>query len=228
MKKIDEMHDDSDVQMSDSDRLISEITAEAEKEEKRILDDAAEQIRKKQDNTDRQCSQIISEAEKKAEKQAANIHRQKESSLTVEKKRIFLNTQEKVSLEVLDIVRENFRKMSGSDKYRDILKDWIIEAFLGLGCEEAEINTTEEEKKIIDRNLLSSAEKELKTMGIKKCTLVLSKEVPIKSQGVILKNSTGKLVYNNTVEARLNRKIQYIRSMVASEILSAGQEKGDS
>lgn len=228
MKKNDEMHADNDVQMSDSDRLISEITAEAEKEEKRILDDAAEQIRKKQENTGRQCSQVISEAEKKAEIQAANIHRQKEASLTVEKKRIFLNTQEKVSLEVLDIVRENFRKMSGSDKYRDMLKDWIVEAFLGLGCEEAEIITTEEEKKIIDRNLLSSAEKELKAMGIKKCSLVLSKEAPIKSQGVILKNSTGKLVYNNTVEARLNRKMQYIRSMVASEILSAGQEKGDS
>ena len=228
MKKTDKMQTHDEPQIKESGKLISEIAREAEKEVKRILDDAAEQVRKKQENTERQCRQIISEAEKKAELQASNIQKTKESSLAIEKKRLFLNNQERVSLQVLDIVRENFRKMTGSDKYRDVLKGWIVEAFLGLGSEEAEINTTKDERKLIDAELLSSAEKELKAMGIKKCSLDLSKDAPIKSQGVILKNSTGKLIYNNTVEARINRKMQYIRSMVASDILSDEQEKGDS
>ena len=210
----------------DGPALIGEILAEAGKENSRIISEAEDQAQKRTGNAKRQCESISREAQAKAEEQAGKIRKLNESRYMIEKKRIFLRTQEKVHSLVMDRLRERFKELAASPEYKKIIGDWAIEGAMGLGASRVLITPGQSDAKIFTKDFVKELEKKIGKS--EKISLTLSDKKQPAGHGVILSDPDGKLIFNNLLEARLERKRNEIRKIVSRELLTPIKNRGAS
>jgi vacuolar-type H+-ATPase subunit E/Vma4 len=103
-------------------------------------------------------------------------------------------------------------------EYSGILQDWIVEGAIGLNAEKAEVNASEAEMKLINRDLLTKAEAKVRDITGRKVNLVKSRRDPLSAQGVVLTTENGRISFNNQAPARFLRYQSEIRKLIMSEL----------
>ena len=106
-----------------------------------------------------QIKSIERDTAKKIERQVSIIEKNSISSIKVEKKRIALQIREKLINSVIEKVRDKIREKADTAEYEKILIGWILEAAVGLGEDEVEINGSVRELEIMTDSYIKDVEK---------------------------------------------------------------------
>jgi vacuolar-type H+-ATPase subunit E/Vma4 len=204
--------------------LISGILRDAGKEAETITREAEKAAEARREAVRRQAERIIEEAEEKAREQVESIRRNSARAIETEMHRIRLKTQKELLNRIVREAEVKIEKMMDGKNYRDVLKNWITEAALGLSVDKAEVNASRREMEMIDNSLLEEAAGAVKEKSGRQMVLTKSGGNPLPAQGVVLTSSDGKTAFNNQVHVRILRYQSQIRSLVNSRLF-AGDRK---
>ncbi len=195
-------------------RLVADIKRDAAAEAERAKKDAEREAAERKAQSERQIADILTEAGKAGAAQAESLKRNMQAALAVELKRIALSARDRVFRRVMEQVEEKLAARLSSPEYRRVLLALVIEAAIGLGAEEVEVNASPAELPLLDDRLLREAEAKVKELVLKKVTIRKSAAAPLLLQGVVMNSSDGRTAYNNQIRTRLMRQQGQIRKLI--------------
>jgi len=201
-----------------SKALISGIEKDASHEAEQLLIDARKKAEELSRYAQKQVESILKDGEEKAKSQSEAIMGKTLSGVEVELRRRSLQFRERLFGEVMTRVKEELSNMIQKPEYRNVLRDWIVEAAIGLGAAEATVRVSRSEQTLLDAEILHQAEKRVKELTGKKVKLIGAQESASDHQGVFLTSSDGKTAYNNLVATRLLRKQRQVREVIYREL----------
>ena len=207
------------------EKLIAGITRDARKEADLIISETEKTVEGRMAAARKQAEAIRTETKTKIEEQTGEIQKKSAMSIATETRRIQLNIQKALLNRIIEEAELKIEKQIKENSYRKILKNWIVEAALGLSVEEAEINASKKEIDIIDGKLIEEAVEEIKTITGRAITLKKAAAKPLIPQGVVLSSADGKTAFNNQVHVRILRYQSEIRSLVNKRLFSGDREK---
>lgn len=198
--------------------LLLGIEADIRAEKQQILDDVEKQIAEKKLYTAKQIESILKEARKQAQEKAEVVKRKITSSVGLEVKRRRLKVRDEVIREIINRVEKKIEIQMADSSYRNFLIDWITEAAIGLGAESATINASQQERQLIDEQLISDVKEKLKARTNKEVELVLSQSQPLKDQGVVLVSADERTAFNNQIKTRIIRQERIARNLINDKL----------
>jgi len=204
----------------DKAELISGIESDARIEEQEIIKEAEKLAAEKRKYTEKKIEALLNDARSEAQKQADAVKSKMLSSVELELKRHSMSVHSDLIRDVMNRVEKKLNSMVDDENYRSVLINWIVEAFVGLGVEAAEINATQKERALIDDRLLSEVKEKIRTQTNKQAQLKLSDAEPLKSQGIVLTAADGRTAFNNQVRTRLMRKQREIQTLIYNTVLA--------
>lgn len=188
----------------DINNLLSEIKSQTKDENNQIIRQADDYCAGKLKQSERECvirkRRIIEDAEKKGEAIKQRIL----SNLRLEVNRIKLIRQEEIMEKVFEIINIELEDIRKSKRYINLIRSFLKEAIGILDEKKIKLIFDKCDEKIINDKVI----KEL----IEDCKKY---HTELNRDSVVFKNDTGcglivevndkKLIYNNTLEAKLNR-----------------------
>jgi len=141
-----------------------------------------------------------------------------------------LKAEDSKKTELKDMVKKRFANVvKDSGKYKEFLKQAMIQAFLLIWDEEeVTVSCRKQDQKVV-QSLMDSAMKEVKSRAQKECNTTLAMKAtfndkPINcSGGVIVSARGGKVVCDNTLDARLNIVMRTELPMVRERLFGKGR-----
>ncbi|MDA3958962.1 V-type ATP synthase subunit E [Oceanispirochaeta sp.] len=205
--------------MNDSPDLLSGISGEARKEAEQLKAEAQKNNASKLASVQVLKTRLIEESRVKGEKQAAQIRKSGDSSLAVELRRRAFKREERLNSQILKDVRRQFSNLSESPRYTEVLTGWIVEGAIGLGADHIIIHASAGTLAVLTALVLKKAEQAVADLIGKDVSISCVKDELMNEVDLLLKDQTGRLVYDNRVEARLQRYDHHIRGIIAGELL---------
>jgi len=207
--------------------LISGIEKDAKKRAEEIIAEAQKRAEEKLRFAKQKVKSILAETEVRAKEQSESVRKRVLGGLSLEAKRRSMKLLNSVLQAVITRAREKLGELVQKPEYRNILRDWIVEAAVGLGADNAVIQTSKAEKKLIDAKLIHAAENKVKKITGRSVSLSLSDDPPIAGQGVLLSSSDGKTAFNNQVSTRLLRKQRDVQIQVYRVLFGEDESSGN-
>jgi len=198
--------------------LIEGIKRDAEAEVATIREETERYAAQRRDSAAEQAAASLREAEVKAEAQAQAVIKNAESKASVERKKYALQVKDRVIQETMDLARAKCAELTGSPDYRRILRDWIVEAAVGLSVDRAVVNASKEELPLVTAELLREAADAVESITGKRMEMTVAENDPLPAQGVVLTAAGGRLAYNNQVPTRFLRSQTVIRKLIYSTL----------
>jgi vacuolar-type H+-ATPase subunit E/Vma4 len=186
--------------LSDAKLKAAGIVEQAEDKSKQILDEAQAQAQ-------RDANDIISRASLEAE----SIRRSILSSRIRANRLRILDEKNKIVQSVLKSVEKSLSNIASSDQFESTLKRFVAEAVEAVGTVNALV-------KIGFRN---ADKKSLQSLGqsLPKGTKLLAEETAIDDLGgVVASDPEGKMIFNNSFRARLERLDNQLLTIISSTI----------
>jgi len=213
---IDEHKKDDAIDLASNGKaaLIASIQFDAQAEEAKILQEAAEQVSQRELYTTKKIELMLDEARQKAAKQVEINHNKTLLQAELEIKRRRLRASNEIVFQIMSNVEQKLKLMIGMDAYREILIGWIEEASLGLDVDAAKLNASAEERVIIDESLINEVQARVQRKRGKARTIQLDDGPALLSQGIILTSENGRIAYNNQVKTRLLRQQREIQRLI--------------
>jgi vacuolar-type H+-ATPase subunit E/Vma4 len=205
--------------------LIKGIEKDAQEEARRIVDEAQKETEDRNKAARVQEESILKEAKNKAQAQAEAIDRLNKSTIHVETRRIVLKKRGEILKDIMSRVEQRLAGKIGEKGYKDLLVNWIVEAAMGLNAEQAVVNASREERKLIARDVLQAAESKIEAFINKKVELTVSTEAEPVAQGVILYTTDKTMAFNNQIPTRLLRYQSEIRKLIFDELFKDLREE---
>lgn len=187
--------------------LLEGILSEAREEASRMLEEAQKQAATKMSAAEAERKRIIAAAERRSTEQRAAILREAESSAAAEVRRIGLRGREKLINQVMHRFRERMNEFADGDGYPRIVREWIIEAVLGLECDAALIEAARRERTILTNAFLEEIQAALRQMTGREIRLSVARdEEEEENPGIIVYNEARNRAFDNRLEARIRRR----------------------
>ena len=205
--------------------LISGIESDARIEEEEIIKEAEKQAAEKRKYSEKKIEALLNDARSEAQKQTEAVMRKMLSAVDLELKRHSMSVRSALIQDIMNRVENKLASMTGEEKYRSVLINWIAEAFIGLGAEAAQINASEKERALINDPLLSEVKEKIHKQTNKQAQLKLSDAEPLKSQGVVLTAADGRTAFNNQVKTRMLRNQSEIRTLIYNAVLADNRKE---
>jgi vacuolar-type H+-ATPase subunit E/Vma4 len=186
--------------LSDAKLKAAGIVEQAEDKSKQILDEAQAQAQ-------RDANDIISRASLEAE----SIRRSILSSRIRANRLRILDEKNKIVQSVLKSVEKSLSNIASSDQFESTLKRFVAEAVEAVGKDNVVV-------KIGFRN---ADKKSLQSLGpsLPKGTKLLAEETAIDDLGgVVASDPEGKMIFNNSFRARLERLDNQLLTTISSTI----------
>lgn len=204
--------------------LIEGIFEEARREADTIRADAREQMRRKRESTEAECRRLLDDARRTLHQQTESMLHAASASADAQARRIRLKSREALYTDLLEQLRKRMRDLASTPAYRTILTGWIAEAAVGLGTQECLVQPGEAGRELLDDSLLREAEAAILSAEGKAVSLRLADQAPLSGIGVVLRDSTGRLSYDNRLEARIARYRRELLSLLAAELEPSREE----
>ena len=200
--------------------LISGIESDARIEEKEIIKEAEKRAAEKRRYSEKKIEALLKDAQSEAQRQAQAIMEKMLSAVDLELKRHSMSVRSDLVQDVMNRVEDKLASMTGDENYRSVLINWIVEAFVGLGAESAQINASKKERAFIDDRLLSEVKEKIHMQTDKQAQLQLSDAESLASQGVVLTAADGRTAFNNQVKTRMLRKQREIQVLIYNAVFT--------
>jgi len=186
--------------LSDARLKAAGIVEQAEEKSKQILDESRAQAQ-------RDASEILSRASLEAE----NIRRSILSSRIRANRLRILEEKNKIVQSVLKSVEQRLSDIAGTDQFESTLKRLVLEAVQAVGTDNA----------LVRVGFRNAEKKGLQSLGqsLPKGTKLLADETAIDELGgVIASDPEGKMSFNNSFKARIERLDNQLRTTISSTI----------
>jgi vacuolar-type H+-ATPase subunit E/Vma4 len=186
--------------LSDAKLKAAGIVEQAEDKSKQILDEAQAQAQ-------RDANDIISRASLEAE----SIRRSILSSRIRANRLRILDEKNKIVQSVLKSVEKSLSNIASSDQFESTLKRFVAEAVEAVGT----VNT------LVKIGFRNADKKSLQSLGqsLPKGTKLLAEETAIDDLGgVVASDPEGKMIFNNSFRARLERLDNELLTTISSTI----------
>ncbi len=188
----------------DINNLLSEINDQSSDENTKIINEASEYGKSKIKQAKRDSiirkRRIIKDTEKKA-----SLITQKElSNLRLEINRMKLNKQQEVIDQIKSIINDKAGKLKKDKDYPALIKKLFVEAIDILQEKNIEVVFDINDKKAAEEkiiNMLFDAAKDRK-VNFTKSSVIYQEGV---NSGIIVRVIDKKIIYNNTIDAKLKR-----------------------
>lgn len=207
-----------------NNELIKGIENDARNEEQSIIAAAEEVAANRRTSGKLQLDSIMKEAKVTAKQRVMEIKKNNSSTIVMETRRLRLRVRDRIINQILELVKERLKKMTGSQEYTAVLQDWIVEAAIGLNLDRASVNASEIERGKIDGQTLKRAEKELEALTGREIRLEIATEPFLPGQGIVLTSPDKRIAFNNQVATRLLRYQSEIRKMISRELFNENKE----
>jgi len=205
--------------------LFAGIDMDVRAEAKEIVAEAQKQAREKEKYAEKKAESILNAARKQAQEQAEQIRAKMRARTALEIKQRAMRVQTEVVEEVTRLAEKKLAAMVGQDSYRSVLRDWIVEAAVGLGADSALINASEPERAMIDERLIAEAHERIEACSGMRVKLELSDSPPLADQGVILTAADGRTAYDNRLKTRILRKQRGIRTLIYDALFTENRKE---
>jgi vacuolar-type H+-ATPase subunit E/Vma4 len=186
--------------LSDARLKAAGIVEQAEEKSKQILEESQTQAQ-------RDANDILSRASLEAE----SIRRSILSSRIRANRLRILDEKNKIVQSVLKSVEQRLSDVARSDQFESTLKRLVLEAVEAVGAENA----------VVKVGFRNADKKSLQSLGqtLPKGTQFLADEAVIDDLGgVIATDSEGKMVFNNSLKARIERLDNQLLTTISSTI----------
>ncbi len=189
------------------DLLTEAVLSEAREESEKILAEAREAAEKKrraaQEETDEEYQTIIERANQNADR----IRRQSIASAQLNARTTLLAQREKLLVKVFDEANQQLSSIQKWSDYNQIAMNLLREALKNLNAKDVVIHADETAQKFFTDEELNKLSKDLK--------MELNLGEPLKkSTGVLIETTDKRLRYDNTLETRLSRMQNSLRTSV--------------
>ncbi len=187
--------------------LTQAVMSQADEEAEKILSAA----KTKADAIRQQASQqAAAEGERileQASRDAERIRRQTVASAQIKARMLELEQREKILADVFAAAREQLTNVQRHKDYPRIVDQLLREAVTHLGTESVQIHADAATKRLLTQERLAKISKDLK--------IKLSLKGQLKAgTGLVVQSEDGRMQYDNTLETRLNRLENALRSPV--------------
>jgi len=211
-----------DSEHDDASSLLQGISQDVERQIQDMEKETASYARSRKEAAETQAREIQRKAQEAADVQGAILTKNAESKAAIERRKMALRVRDRIIQETLDQARKAISERIGQPGYERVLKDWIVEAAVGLSVPIATVNASREELPLITEALLREAEKETKEITGKNVRLSKVDTDPLPAQGVVLTAEGGHLAYNNQVPTRFLRAQTEIRKRIHAVLFNEG------
>ncbi|TMI13348.1 hypothetical protein E6H35_07310 [Candidatus Bathyarchaeota archaeon] len=186
--------------LSDAKLKAAGIVEQAEEKSKQILGEAQAQAQRDADD-------ILSRASLEAE----SIRRSILSSRIRANRLTILDEKNKIVQSILKSVEQNLSDIPSSDQFESILKRFAAEAVEAVGTDDA----------VVRIGFRNADKKRLQSIGqlLPKRTKLLAEETAIDDLGgVVASDPEGKMIFNNSFKARIERLDNQLLTTISSTI----------
>jgi len=168
----------------------------------------------------RQRAQVEAEAERKAileraHQDAERVRSQAVATAQLKARTMQLEHREKLLDKVFDAARQRLSAIQKRSDYDQVAAKLLKEAVSQLNASSAEVRADDATERFLKTNVLDQISKELKAK------ITVGKHLE-SGTGLIVSASDGHLTYDNTLETRLNRLQNALRSSVY-QVLTGGK-----
>ena len=193
--------------------LLGGISIDADAQAQKLITDAEKSASERINAAKRQAERLAEEAAEKAQTQVREIEHEAATRLSASKRRMLLEMKEKIYQDVIKQCTAELEDLIGSERYGNILEDWIVQAASGLRTEAASVNCSDAERGMVSE-VLDRAAARVEEYAGQPVKLTLSEERPLLGQGIVVTSADGRTAFNNQISSRLFRLQTKIRKLV--------------
>lgn len=210
---------------SDQSEIIEDILSQARAEAEDIREKNTESLKRRRQSLEQQVARIQKDAEERTEEQVSRLRTQWQRNQALEERRIQLELQERLVRVVTEGAQNEISEMRGSDRYRSVLKDWTVEAVVGLGVKEAVVRCAPEDAGTLDRILPEVREAVAGLTDTQPDMSIAENKLPSGSVGVVVVDAEGRQAFSNRLKDRVRRSVNDIRRIVVEELFGEDQHE---
>jgi len=206
--------------MSDKsiDLLCNEIKQDAGKQIQGILDEAKKRQDAKLEIARRAAGKIREELLAKAKAKAEAVKERMLSAVNLETRRIKSLAREEIINEVLQEIKLKQDSFRTKKEYVIWLENLIIEGALSLRKKELVAAVNKRDFSLLDGAFVSRVEKKLSEHHLKDIRIDLAPDDNLQDTGAVIKSRDGRVIFDNTFSARLQRMRTDLRVIIFKEI----------
>lgn len=197
--------------------LVERVLDHAEKEGALLVDRAKKAAERDVEHAEKECRERKTAAESSLSEAVERRKHMAEAEMRQEAQRALMNAREEAIDEVFAEAIRQLRAREGSGVSMDLLMGLIKEGVAAIGGSSVRIRLN-----AVDRKALETAGLPGEIDGVK---LLLDKDPIDVSGGPVVTDEAGRIIFENTFEARLARMREELRRQVADTLGLRG-EKG--
>jgi V/A-type H+-transporting ATPase subunit E len=187
--------------------LSRAVMSEAHAEAEQILSDARTKADGIRQRAQERAAAVRNEILERVSQEAERIHSRAIASAQLKARTLQLEQREKLLDHVFEAARQQLPTVQQWTDYGQIARYLLREALIHLGAASAQIRADEATRRLLTGQMLDEISKELK--------MQLRVTEPLKQgTGIIVETVDGRLRYDNTLETRLSRLQNTLRSPV--------------
>jgi V/A-type H+-transporting ATPase subunit E len=199
------------------EKIIQRIEEDSRAEVEGILREARDKAEKIKAEAEKKAKGIEDEIIGKGKREAEQEKQRIIANARLRARKMKLDAKEEVIRAALEEAEKKLKKVSTSKDYPKVLENLIEEAAISIGEKEVKIFVRKEDARILTADLLEKLSKEAK------CKISLSSQTINTCGGVIARTNDGRVEVDNTLETRMERMREDLRSQVAEVLLLGGR-----
>jgi len=204
-------------EMKNTNELVRRIMDEARAEAEKLRGEAERSVSDRRAALERRLREIEQTADERIAEARARLAASAEASIALVEGRAALRRESRIYRAAEERTREALRDLRGSEGYPSLLRDWIVEAALGLGGDRAIVSSPEADRQYVALAVQEAAA-ELDRRGVR-VSLTVDTERAEPGQGVVLRDADGRRAFSNLVDDRIRRSGVDLRRIVYHSVV---------
>ncbi len=202
--------------------FCEQIKKDAQEEIEKILGRARLSATRKLEEAENEAESIARQIREAGEVEARRTEASAMSGVSLDTKKVILRAEGDIVDEVLAKVMARLKERRGSTEYAEFLRELTVQAIIGLDEEECLLAPGMEDRELYTAELLGEIQKLAQTKAGNKVKLTLSPDLSPEGAGVRVYSGDGTALFDNTLDARMERLQDELKAVVAGEVFASG------
>jgi vacuolar-type H+-ATPase subunit E/Vma4 len=203
--------------------FCEQIRKDVQEEIERILGKARLSASRRHEEAKEEAERVSQQTRKDAQAEAKTMEARVMSGVSLEVKKAILRAQGEIIDEVLGRVRARLKKLRRTKEYAEFLKELTAQGILALGEEECVLAPAVEDRELYTPELIDRVKQLVVSSSGKNVNLTVSADLSPEGSGVRVYSGAGTVLFDNTLEARMERLADELKTIVAREVFGEGK-----
>ena len=212
--------DQQTASIGDATPFVDEINKSAGEEIDKVLSRAKRTAESRLDEARKtakaETDQILGAAKARAELERRRII----SDLSLEVKKVTLKARGELVEEALAQVRVRLEKVRGTPEYRDTLKALVVEGIVALDRPEVNVSLSSADAAMANDAFF----KEVAAECGRQVSITPAADLDEKTMGAIVRATDGSVLFDNTIDTRMERLADELQLIVSREVFASEPE----